>query len=284
MKRSPMTALVATISCAALFTGISATAADAKPIKYKVSGGSMYTIEFKVTDGVDQTVRVGTIGRTGRVTAVSDDWGLPSITSADYSEDTGLVYILARALLGGSSDERCTVMTWDPATPSVDPVMLFQLPSTRTSCQSLYVFDERLAIWALDNGSLEVGHHDTYARDSGTYISPTFFGGEFSWPIVGIDVRSDQKMLRVGSDGKYVLAYMETPVQRSIKGLRGYIRDAQFDARDTAWLLGTRTYLDSRLGVLSFKNRRVAWGNLLRDAETREVWFTDSIFFIQNNG
>jgi hypothetical protein len=284
MKKSLATLLASAAGLGVLFSSIGVTEAHAKPRPYSFGDGTMYTIEFKAGDGADQTVRVGTIGRTGRVTAVSDDWGLPSITSADYSEDTGLVYILARALLSGSSDERCTVMTWDPATPSVDPVTLFQLPSTRISCRSLYVFDEGLAIWARDSGNLEEGHHETYARDSGTYISPTSFGGEFSWPIVGIDVRSDQKMLRVGSDGKYVLAYMETPVQRSIKGLRGYIIDAQFDARDTAWLLGTRTYLDSRLGVLSFKNRRVAWGNLLRDAETREVWFTDSIFFIQNNG
>jgi hypothetical protein len=90
-------------------------------------------------------------------------------------------------------------------------------------------------------------------------------------------------MLRIGSDGKYVLAYMETPVQRKVKQLRLRIRDAQFDARDTAWLLGTRTYLDSRLGVLSFKSRKVSWGNVFRDSETRELWNSDSIFFIQNN-
>jgi hypothetical protein len=283
MKKSLATLLASAAGLGVLFSSIGVTEAHAKPRPYSFGDGTMYTIEFKAGDGADQTARVGTIGRTGRVTAVSDDWGLPSITSADYSEVTGLVYILARGLLG-AYNQRCTVMTWDPATPSVDPVTLFQLPSTRTSCCSLYVFDEGLAIWALDSGNLEEGHHETYARDSGTYISPTSFGGEFSWPIVGIDVRSDQKMLRVGSDGKYVLAYMETPVQRSIRGLRGYITDAQFDARDTAWLLGTRTYWDSRLGVLSFKNSRVAWGNLLRDSETRELWNSESIFFIQNNG
>jgi len=281
MKKPLSTLLASAAGLGVLFSSIGVTEAYAKPRPYSFGDGTMYTIEFKVTDDVDQTARIGTIGRTGRVTAVSDDWGLPSITSADYSEDTGLVYILARGFLSGYN-QRCTVMTWDPETPSVDPVTLFQLPSTRTPCYSLYVFDEGLAIWARD--SSDEGHHETYARDSGTYISPTSFGGEFSWPIVGIDVRSDQKMLRVGSDGQYVLAYMETPVQRSIKGLRDLIIDAQFDARDTAWLLGTRTYLDSRLGVLSFKNSRVAWGNLLRDAETREVWFTESIFFIPNNG
>jgi hypothetical protein len=283
VKKSLSTLLASVAGIGVLFSSIGITEAHAKPRPYSFGDGTMYTIEFKVGDGADQTARVGTIGRTGRVTAVSDDWGLPSITSADYSEDTGLVYILARGLLA-SSDERCTVMTWDPATPSVDPVMLFQLPSTRYICHSIYVFDERLAIWAFERASNDVGHHETYARDSGVYISPTFFGGEFSWPIVGIDVRSDQKMLRVGSDGKYVLAYMETPVQRKVKQLRLRIRDAQFDARDTAWLLGTRTYLDSRLGVLSFKSRKVSWGNVLRDSETRELWNSDSVFFIQNNG
>ena len=88
-------------------------------------------------------------------------------------------------------------------------------------------------------------------------------------------------MLRVGADGEYVLRYMETPVERQIRGLRGAIVDARFDARDTAWVLGWRNYdLVSRLGVLSFASRRVSWGNVLRDSVTRETWLSDSIFFV----
>jgi hypothetical protein len=239
----------------------------------------MYTIEFKVADTDDDTVRVGTIGRTGRVTAVSDDWGLPSITSADFSPETGLVYILTRGLLR-DDDDRCTVMTWDPATPSVDPVLLFELPSTRVSCISLFVFDERIGVWASERANNQVDHHEIYGRDNGVYLYPAAFGGDFSWEAIGVDFRSDQYLLRVGPDGEYVLSAMATPPARKIRGLRGGIVDAKFDARDRPWLMGWKRPLIPRLGVLSFKSRKVSWGNVLRDSVTREVWETDSMFFV----
>ena len=279
MKKTLSTLMASAAGLGVLFSSISVTEAHAKPRPYSFGNGTMYTIEFKEGDGAPQTVRLGTVGRNGRVTAVSDDWGIPSITSADYSPDTGLVYILARALLGGSSDERCTVMTWDPATPRVHPVTLFELPSTRTSCQSLYV-SEGIMIWAAERSNPLVGHHEIYSRSSGEYLIPAVFGGDFTWPIVGIDGRSDGKVLLIGSEGKYALAGMETPVERRIRGLRGDIRDAQFDQRDRPWVMGQQSLLVSRLGVLSFKSRKVSWGNVLRDSVTREVWKTDTMFFV----
>jgi hypothetical protein len=279
MKKSFTTLLASAAGLGVLLSAIGVTEAHAKPRPYSFGNGTMYTIEFKEGDGFPQTVRLGTVGRNGRVTAVSDDWGLTSITSADYSSDTGLVYILARALLGGSSDERCTVMTWDPATPSVDPVTFFELPSTRTSCQSLSVA-EGIMIWAEERSNLLVGHHEIYSRSSGEYLDPADFGGDFTWPIVGIDSRSDGKVLLISPEGKYALAGMETPVERRIRGLRGDIRDAQFDQRDRPWVMGQRSLLVSRLGVLSFKSRRVTWGKVLRDSVTRQVWKTDTIFFV----
>lgn len=99
MKRSPITALVATISCAALFTGISATAADAKPINYKFSGGSMYTLEYSETDPgpfeSTPTTRWGRISAKGKVVPLSGDLGLKQVTDADYSSVAGLVFVLA---------------------------------------------------------------------------------------------------------------------------------------------------------------------------------------------
>lgn len=279
MKKSLSTLLASAAGLGVLLSSIGITEAHAKPRPYSFGNGTMYTIEFKSADGANQTVRVGTVGRNGRVTAVSDDWGLTSITSADYSTDTGLVYILARGYVA-NSDNRCTVMTWNPRTPSVDPVMLFELPSTRESCSSLFVFDERIAVWASERANNQVGHHEIYARDTGEYLYPAAFGGDFSWRVYGIDERSDGKVLRVGADGEYVLRYMETPVERQIRGLRGAILDARFDARDTAWLMGWRKPLVSRLGVLSFTSRKVSWGNVLRDSATRETWLSESIFFV----
>jgi hypothetical protein len=279
VKKSLSTLLASAAGLGVLFSSIAVTEAHAKPRPYSFGNGTMYTIEFKEGDGFPQTVRLGSVGRNGRVTAVSDEWGLTSVTSADYSPETGLVYILARALLA-SSDERCTVMTWDPATPSVDPVTLFELPSTRTSCQSLSVSEGIMMIWAAERSNLLVGHHEIYSRSSGEYLVPADFGEDFTWPIVGIDSRSDGKVLLVGPEGNYALAGMETPVERRIRGLRGVIRDAQFDQRDRPWVMGQRSLLVSRLGVLSFKSRKVSWGNVLRDSVTREVWKTDTMFFI----
>lgn len=279
MKKSLLTLLASAAGLGVLLSSIGITEAHAKPRPYSFGNGTMYTIEFKVADSDDQTVRVGTVGRNGRVTAVSDDWGLTSITSADYSTDTGLVYILARGLLREDGD-RCTVMTWNPRTPSVDPVTLFELPSTRVFCYSLFVFDERIAVWASERANNQVQHHEIYARDTGEYLYPAAFGGDYSWRVIGIAERSDGKVLRVGADGEYVLRYMETPVERQIRGLRGAIVDARFDARDTAWLMGWKKTLVSRLGVLSFKSRKVSWGNVLRDSVTRETWLSESIFFV----
>jgi hypothetical protein len=174
-------------------------------------------------------------------------------------------------------------MTWNPNTPSVDPVTLFELPSTRILCHSLFVFDERIAVWASERANNQVDHHEIYARDTGEYLYPAAFGGDFSWPVIGIAKRSDGKILRVGADGEYVLNDMETPVVRKIRGLRGGIVDAQFDARNTPWLMGWNRPLVSRLGVLSLKSRKVSWGNVLRDSVTREPWFSESIFFYPFN-
>ena len=281
MKKSLATLLASAAGLGVLFSSIAVTEAHAKPRPYSFGNGTMYTIEFKVADSYDQTVRVGTVGRSGRVTAVSDDWGLTSITSADYSPDTGLVYILSRGLLRDDAD-RCTVMTWNPATPSVDPVTLFELPSTRVFCYSLFVFDERIAVWASERANNQVDHHEIYARDTGVYLYPAEFGGDFSWTVVGMAERSDEKVLRVGADGEYVLRYMETALERKIRGLRGAIVDAEFDARDIAWLMGWNRPTVSRLGVLSFKSRKVSWGNVLRDSVTRERWFSESLFFVPN--
>lgn len=279
MKKSLATLLASAAGLGVLFSSITVTEAHAKPRPYTFGNGTMYTIEFKESDSFPQTVRLGTVGRSGRVTAVSDDWGLASITSADYSPDTGLVYILARALLGSSSEERCTVMTWDPATPSVDPVTFFELPGTRVSCQSLYV-GEGIIVWARERGNLSVGHLEIFSVSSGEYSGPSGLDGTFSWPIVGISGRSDGKILHIGPDGNYALAFLDTPVERRIRGLRDAIRDAQFDQRDRAWVMGQRTASVSRLGVLSFKSRKVSWGNVLRDSVTRQVWNTDSMFFV----
>jgi hypothetical protein len=279
MKKSLATLLASAAGLGVLFSSIGVTEAHAKPRPYSFGNGAMYTIEFKIADIDDQTVRVGTVGRNGRVTAVSDDWGLTSITSADYSSDTGLVYILTRGLLR-DDDDRCTVMTWNPQTPSVDPVTLFELPSTRVSCFSLFVFDERIAVWASERTNDQVDHHEIYARDTGEYLYPAACGGDFSWPVIGMAKRSDEKLLRVGADGEYALSYMETPVKRQIRGLRLAIVDAQFDHRDRAWVMGWKRPLVSRLGVLSFKSRRVTWGNVLRDSVTREAWLSESIFFV----
>jgi hypothetical protein len=188
------------------------------------------------------------VGRNGRVTAVSDDWGLTSITSADYSTDTGLVYILARGLVA-NSDSRCTVMTWNPRTPSVDPVMLFELPSTRDTCRSIFV-SEGITIWAEERGSSD-SHLEAFSLSSGKYLFPSLLDGTFSWPIVGMADRSDGRVLAIGIYGEYTLTTADTAVERQIRGLRGVIVEARFDARDTAWVMGWRNYdLVSRLGVL----------------------------------
>lgn len=279
MKKSLATLLASAAGLGVLFSSITVTEAHAKPRPYTFGNGTMYTIEFKVADNDDQTVRLGTVGRSGLVTAVSDDWGLTSITSADYSPDTGLVYILTRGLLR-EDDDRCTVMTWNPETPAVDPVTLFELPSTRFACYSLFVFDERIAVWAVERANQQVGHHEIYARDTGVYLYPAEFGGDFSWPVIGMAKRSDEKVLRVGSDGEYVLRFMGTSVERKIRGLRGNIEDAEFDARDTPWLMGWNRPMVSRLGVLSFKSRKVSWGHILRDSVTRETWFSSTVFFV----
>ena len=277
MKKSLSTLLASAAGLGVLFSSIAVTEAHAKPRPYSFGNGTMYTIEFKVADIDDQTVRVGTVGRNGRVTAVSDDWGLTSITSADYSPDTGLVYILARDLLQ-EDDDRCTVMTWNPRTPSIDPVMLFELPSTRDACRSIFV-SEGIIISAEERGSSD-SHLEVFSLSSGEYLFPSLLDGTFSWPSVGMSGRSDGRVLVIGSDGEYSLATAETTVERQIRGLRGGIVDARFDARDTAWLMGWKKPLVSRLGVLSFTSRRVSWGNVLRDSVTRETWLSDSIFFV----
>jgi hypothetical protein len=89
VKKSLSTLLASVAGIGVLFSSIGITEAHAKPRPYSFGDGTMYTIEFKVGDGADQTARVGTIGRTGRVTAVSDDWGLHGRRRAPMRDGPG---------------------------------------------------------------------------------------------------------------------------------------------------------------------------------------------------
>jgi len=282
MKRSPITALVATVSCAALFLGISATAADAKPIKYKFSGGQMYTLEYNETNPgpfpYTPTTRWGRITAMGKVVPLSGDLGLKQVTDADYSSAAGLVFVLANGYAAA-----CELWSFDPDDPEETLARISSITTpggsgslgvAPTRCGSLLVMEDgTIAVQHADDG-MNGFFVDYYSPVTGDWINQDgFWSGEF-WAM---DLNSENQWLTITPEGYF--NYWG-------RGQEGQISDtatlhsAKFDLKDRAWILqwGSR----AKIGILNPRKGKVKWGKVLVESGTRNSWFTDTLVFVPN--
>lgn len=272
--RPPARTLVATI--AILTTGLGVMPAEAST-KYSFANGSMYTLEYadpssppfahKATE-----TRWGRIDSKGRVTALSDDLGLSQVTDADYSPETGLVYVLAEAY-----STECELWSFDPDDPNGTLQMVSILERegfVLGGCYSLAINHSsggRVAV-ALGDGTPDVHFVNYFMAETGAYYQTDL---AFSSEITAMDFEDSTSLI---IDGGGAFAFVDTPRQGDIKA-RGFIHSVKFDDALTPWILQWGRSGVS-VGKMMSAGSTVKWGSVLRDAHTNKRWFSDTLVFI----
>ncbi len=274
--------IVTVTSLSVTLIASSFTSAVAKPIRYLPSGGVMYTLEYSSPDDPESsdTARWGRIERNGRVTPLSADLNLNQVTDADYSVETGLVYVLAE---GWSTS--CELWSFDPddAVGSLTQIATLSRPSfSIAGCESLAVNDAY--------GEVAVSSGDA-VLDIGVVNSFDAVSGEFSVQDSGFDdglndlysAMDDtvQGFLTMRGTGHFTLwGGMEGAIMSGrIKVRNPMIHSVKFDSNDTPWLIN-RGRNGVKMGKMNIVRSKAKWGKTLREAGTRNMWPTDAIVFI----
>jgi hypothetical protein len=266
--------LVATI--AILTTGFGVMPAEAST-KYSFANGSMYTLEYadpssppfvqKATE-----TRWGRIDSKGHVTALSDDLGLSQVTDADYSPETGLVYVLAEAY-----SHECELWSFDPDDPNGTLQMVSILERVGFDpayCASLAINHNAggLVAVALRDGTTGDFGVDYFLSDTGIYYDTD---GAWFTEITAMDFEGPSA-LTINGDGAF--RFFGTPREGDIKN-KGVIYSVKFDDALTPWILQWGRSGVS-VGKMMSAGSTVKWGSVLRDAHTNKRWFSDTLVFI----
>jgi hypothetical protein len=271
--RLPARTLVATI--AILTTGLGVLPAEAST-KYSFANGSMYTLEYSDPSAppfVHQATetRWGRIGSKGRVTALSDDLGLSQVTDADYSPETGLVYVIAEAY-----SNSCELWSFDPDDPNGTLQMVSIIERAGfdlANCTSLAINHGSGGMVAVASSDANTGDFevDYFMSNTGAYHDTD--GGWFS-EITAMDFEGSNPLI-INGDGQF--AFFGTPREGDIKR-RGFIHSVKFDDDLTPWILQWGRGVS--VGKLLSAGSTVKWGSILRDARTNQRWFSDTLVFI----
>jgi hypothetical protein len=265
--RLPARTLVATI--AILTTGLGVMPAAAST-KYSFANGSMYTLEYSEA-GWNQT-RWGRIDSKGRVTALSDDLGLNEVTDADYSPETGLVYVIAEAY-----SNSCELWSFDPDDPNGTLQMVSILERAGFvlgNCTSLEINHNAGGLVAVASRDANTGDFevDYFMSNTGAYHDTD---GGWSTQITAMDFEGPSA-LTINRQGEF--SFFGTSREGEIKR-RGSIHSVKFDDDLTPWILQWARNGVS-VGKMMSAGSAVKWGSVLRDARTNKRWFSDTLVFI----
>lgn len=278
---------LAVLAVALLFsTTFGAESAIAKPLIYKFSGGSMYTLEYSEIGFADTsaTTRWGRITKSGRVVPLTTDLGLKEVSEAVYSPFDGDIYVLAEA-----QGFDCEVWSFDPANPQGTLSKRFTVSNPdfiARNCTSLAFHPEV-------SGQIVVGYL-TDANDFDEYFAG--FHDDGTGDFIGyanfaldspsaMDCMSQSKCLSIFFDMNRPYFYYVTATTFRVAPIRGtpWISSVRFDGARQPWVAQWTPDGDS-VGKLSLKTRRVTWGKKLVDSVTGLPWRTGSLVFVPRSG
>lgn len=271
--------LTATSLSVALIASSFASAV-AKPVRYLPSGGVMYTLEYSSADdpSSSDTVRWGRIEPNGTVTPLSADLNLNQVTDADYSVETGLVYVLAE---GWSAN--CELWSFDPndAVGSLTQIATLSRPSfSIADCESVaYNSGMGKVMVSSDDAVLDIGVVNYFDALSGEFFEDDggFDSGQDDL-YSAMDSDSGSDWLTMRGTGRYT--WWGTPVTSGRIKLRfPNVHSVKFDSNDTPWLINWGRN-GVKMGKMNIDRSKAKWGKTLREAGTRNMWLTDAIVFI----
>jgi hypothetical protein len=212
---------------------------------------------------------------------LSADLNLNQVTDADYSVETGLVYVLAE---GYSTS--CELWSFHPddVVGSLTQIATLSRPSfSIAGCESLAIND--------GDGSVMVSSSDAVLENFGVVNYFDAVSGEFEGDDGGFDVgyddlysamdRTNQGFLTMRDTGHFTLwrALWGGHTSGRIKVRGAFFHSVKFDSNDTPWLInwGRNGVTMGKMNILRSKAK---WGKTLREAGTRDMWPTDAIVFI----
>ena len=264
------------------FPTFGAESAIAKPLRYKFSGGSLYTLEYSEIGFADTsaTTRWGRITTSGRVVPLTSDLGLKEVTEAVHSPFNGDVYVLAE---GQGTD--CEVWSFDPEDPEGTLTQRFTVSNPdfiARNCTSLAFLPEesgQIMVGYLnevtDYDDFSTGIHDVA---TGLFIEYASFTPD---QPAATDCTARPSCLSIYYDSTRVYFQYVVASSYQLAPIRGnpVISSVRFDGARQPWVARWTPDGDS-IGKLSIKTRRVTWGKKLVDSVTGLPWRTDSLVFI----
>lgn len=288
MKRRTVV-LVATALLASLILPLAAvSSAEARAVKYKPAGGKFFAFEW--ADGDGERTRWGRVGTSGIVKPLTRDLGLPRVLDADYSSQTGLVYVLA-----GTASNRCEVWTLNPDNPRAGVTLL--APLTRvgfdiSDCESLAVVNAFQ--FAVSNGEGAFSDEVDGPREVNYF---DLSSGGWSGVDLGYDSGTTDRFvamawgrdgvpLTVRPDGSFTSwTNIETSVSGQLTplGYHGYF-SLSFDNANSPWVARNSMQTGGvTIGKMNIAGDSVKWGAILRESRKKAKWDAAGVVFIPND-